>query len=89
MSNDLVIQVSAKEIMNKIDDNYDKTDKKLDKIHEQVKKTNGRVTSLEHKSWGKWVAEHPIKFAFILLIIILFLISDSRNVIMELVKLAF
>ena len=52
---------------------------KLDKIHEQTKKTNGRVTRLESQSLGRWVSNHPFKFSIGVLVTIATVISDLRH----------
>lgn len=56
---------------------------KLDEIHTQVKLTNGRVTRLEKRSIGTWIANHPFKFAGFTLIFFVIVISDSRQAIIN------
>ncbi len=58
---------------------------KLDKIHEQVKKTNGRVTQLEKVGIGNWISNHPFIFALLALTFFAVVISDIRHPILEMV----
>lgn len=55
------------------------------KILTQAKRTNGRVTELEKRSWGVWVKVHPIKFAMFVVVICSVLISDFRHPIVDLI----
>jgi hypothetical protein len=57
--------------------------------HEQACKTNGRVTNLEKRSLGMWIARHPFKFTSFVLITISFLVSDIRHPMIDLIKTAF
>ena len=55
----------------------------------QACKTNGRVTNLEKRSLGMWIARHPFKFTAFVLIVISFLVSDIRHPMIDLIKTAF
>jgi hypothetical protein len=56
---------------------------------EQATRTNGRVTNLEKRSLGMWIARHPFKFAAYVLIVISFLVSDIRHPMIDLIKTSF
>ena len=58
---------------------------KLEKIHEQTTKTNGRVTLLESNSLGLWISKHPLKFAMYILLFTVIVISDIRHPLINLV----
>jgi hypothetical protein len=60
-----------------------KHEEKLHEILEQTKRTNGRVTQLESRSIGMWIAEHPWKFTATALVMLSFLISDIRHPIVD------
>ena len=79
---DVFIRITNKEIYSEIKKMHETTQG----ILEQAKKTNGRVTKLENTSTGLWVSTHPIKFAIALLIFSGLFISDSREVIVTLLK---
>ena len=57
--------------------------KKLDLIHEQTVKTNGRVSSLERRSIGNWIGNHPFKFSGYCLVFFSLVISDVRYKVLE------
>ncbi len=63
--------------------------KKLDLIHEQTQKTNGRVTILEKRSVGNWISNHPFKFTIFILIITTIVISDIRHPMLEILLRVF
>jgi hypothetical protein len=45
----------------------------------QACKTNGRVTNLEKRSLGMWVARHPFKFTLIVIVVISLLTAETRE----------
>lgn len=47
----------------------------LQRIETQALKTNGRVTHLEEKSTGLWIERNPYKFAAIIAIICIAIVS--------------
>ena len=49
------------------------------KTHDQACKTNGRVTSLEKKSIGVWIAKHPFKFTIGVVVFISLLTPETRE----------
>ena len=55
-------------------------------ILEQAKKTNGRVTKLEKRSIGAWIGNHPFKFVSGAVTIIAVLVSDSREIAIDIIK---
>jgi hypothetical protein len=46
---------------------------------EQACRTNGRVTNLEKRSIGMWIARHPFKFTLIVIVVISFLTAETRE----------
>lgn len=50
-----------------------------DEILNHAKITNGRVTKLEARSIGNWVAQHPYKFAAICIVIATLFITDIES----------
>lgn len=77
---------TVKEIVKQIYDKQENMDDKIDKIHMQTKLTNSRVTSLEKKSIGMWISENPVKFAFMLIIVITTLLTESRTWLIDIAK---
>ena len=61
----------------------------LNEILEQTKKTNGRVTVLEKKSIGVWIANHPFKFTVFVLVFVSIVISDLRHPLLDLLTSTF
>jgi len=49
------------------------------KTLEQACRTNGRVSTLEKRSIGMWIANHPFKFTGVIIFILSFLVSDIRQ----------
>ena len=82
---EFMVNYTTKDIMDKLD----KQEHKLEQIHSQTKKTNGRVSVIEAKSIGMWISLNPFKFAAILMIIIAFVISDIRHPLLALVSSLF
>lgn len=76
---DFIVKYTNKDIMKKLDD----MDEKIDKVHEQALKTNGRVNNLELKSIGLWISNNPFKFAIGLLAFTAIVISDIRHPVIE------
>jgi len=72
---DFVVRYTNKDIMDKLSSLGDK----LDDVHVQAKRTNGRVNNLEAKSVGLWISNHPFKFFLFSLIFIAIVISDIRQ----------
>ena len=79
MVENLTIELTAKDIMG----HFDRIHKKQDEIHDEVKRTNGRVTRIEAKSVGVWIAANPFKFTFYTLMTLVLLVSDTRGPILS------
>jgi hypothetical protein len=47
--------------------------------HEQACKTNGRVTNLEKRSLGMWIARHPFKFTIGVIVFISLMTAETRE----------
>lgn len=58
----------------------------LKATHDQACKTNGRVSKLEKRSIGNWIAEHPYKFGLFLIILSSALNSIPDNAVIDAVK---
>jgi len=54
-----------------------------------AKETNGRVTCLENRSIGHWIAEHPYKSSIMLTLIVVAVISDFRHPVIALLMKLF
>lgn len=80
-ANSFVVKYTNKDIMEKLEG----IDHKVEKVHEQAKMTNGRVTHLEYKSLGLWISNNPFKFTMYILILVAIVISDIRHPIIELI----
>lgn len=74
-----IVEYTTKDIMAKLDAQH----KLLDKIHSQVKETNGRVTSLERTSIGRWMSRHVWQSFVILSIVVMLFVSDFRHPLIE------
>lgn len=70
-----------------IKDKLDCIDGKLDTIHEHNIMTKDKVERLQKVSIGKWISEHPLKFAFYLVIAVLALQKEARDGGMNLINL--
>jgi hypothetical protein len=57
-----------------------------EKTHSQACKTNGRVSYLEKKSIGIWIANHPFKFTILIIILISLLTPETREAIFNLAQ---
>lgn len=68
------IEYRFKEIEKSQLKNHEDSKTILHEILEQAKLTNGRVTSIEKKSFGVWVHKYPFKFAAIITSIVLLLL---------------
>jgi hypothetical protein len=46
---------------------------------EQATRTNGRVTNLEKRSLGMWIARHPFKFTIGVIVFISLMTAETRE----------
>lgn len=81
--------LTVKELLKEIRADQKEHRQLLQGIHEQVQRTNGRVTALEKSSIGAWAKRHPVKMAVITAGVVLFLVSDTRHLAFDFVKAAF
>jgi hypothetical protein len=51
--------------------------------HEQACKTNGRVTNLEKRSLGMWIARHPFKFTIGVIVFISLMTAETRQAVFD------
>jgi tetrahydromethanopterin S-methyltransferase subunit G len=56
---------------------------RLDLIHAQVKKTNGRVTRLEGTSIGLWCTKNVVKAIAVCIILTIIVVSDFRQPLLQ------
>ena len=75
------ITITNKDIYDELKDH-----KEIQKeILAHAKITNGRVTKLEARSLGMWIAAHPFKFTGFVLVFVSVVISDVRQPVLDLV----
>lgn len=87
MTKDIEVKYTVKEMLNEIKDSIKLLDEKIDAVHSQTQITNGRVTRLERNSIGQWISNHKLQAALVFMSFTAFLVSDSRNFIIETIKL--
>jgi len=69
-----------------IKEKIDEVHTKLDTIHEHNVLTKVKVDRLQKVSIGRWISEHPLKFAFYLVVVVLALQSEARTGGLDMVK---
>lgn len=73
--NVLTVTISGRDIMDKLESQ----DVILNKIHNQSKITNGRVTVLENRSLGLWISNNIMKFTFGMILIFSLISQPTRE----------
>lgn len=77
---------TLKEMLIEVREQQKNHDNKLDAIHEQALKTNGRVNRLEESSIGLWVKKNPRAAALTLVGFIMILVAETRGLVWEGIK---
>ena len=88
MAEKFIVEYSTKDIMELLSKMNEESqerdtaqDKKLQDIHTQTLKTNGRMNNVESKSIGIWIGNNPIKFVGIILVVISLLGLQAADVV--------
>lgn len=79
---DRLIEEIVKRIEDRISNNDESINRRLQQILEQTTKTNGRVSKIEQETAiGRWFERKPVRFILILIIFLMLSAEGMRSII--------